>query len=395
MGFSGYNQVLVSHTDQLLTGFRTKWGTFCFRKMPFGLINAGATFQRAMDIVFRGLINESVVVYLDDVTIYSKKCVDHLDHLRQVLERCRKYDISLNPKKSIFAVTEGKLLGFIVLASGMTIEPERIQAIEKIQMPFNKKGMQSFLGKINFVKRFVLAFSEVVRPMQNMIKKVVTFKWNELEKEAFVKIKTLIAESPALLSPDFNKEFYLYTFASDLSYAGVLTQRNAQGDEVRILFTSSAFIGAELNYPEVDKQSYAVFKTVKHFRPYLIKSKTNVIMPFLAVQNLLVQKDLGEKIVDWVTALQEYDLEIKPSKIVRGQGLCKLVVEGNDDEMRAVEEEKLELEEGISQAPINIIEQRQDSWYYDLKQLLITGAPPEGLNPKQKRELRLKSEPYH
>ena len=228
-----------------------------------------------------------------------------------------------------------------------------------------------------------------------MIKKVVTFKWNELEKEAFVKIKKLIEESPALLSPDFNREFYLYTFASNFSYAGVLTQRNAQGDELPILFTSSAFTGAELNYLEVEKQAYAIFKVVKNFRPYLLKSKMNVIMPFPSVQNLLVQKDLGEKRANWVTALQEYDLEIKPSKIVRGQGLCKLMVEGNDDEMRAVEEEKLELEEGISQVAINVnFEQRQDSWYADLKQLLITGAPPEGLNPKQKRALRLKAQPY-
>ena len=147
----------------------------------------------------------------------------------------------------------------------MTIEPERIQAIEKIQMPSNKKGMQSFLGKINFVKRFVPTFSELVRPMQNMIKNVATFKWNELDKDSFIKIKKLIVESPALLSPDFNKEFYLYTFASDLSYAGVLTQKNVEGDEVPILFTSSAFTGAKLNYPEVDKQAYAVFKAVKHF----------------------------------------------------------------------------------------------------------------------------------
>lgn len=99
-------------------------------------------------------------------------------------------------------------------------------------------------------------------------------------------------------------------------------------------------------------------------------------MPFPAVQNLLVQKDLGEKRANWVTTLQEYHLEIKPSKIVRGKGLCKLIVEGNDDEMRAAEEEKLELEEGIFQAVINIIEERQNSWYSDLKQLLITGAPP-------------------
>jgi hypothetical protein len=103
-GFSGYNQVLMSPSDQLKTTFRTPWGTYAYRKMPFGLINAGATFQRAMDIAFRGLINHSVVVYLDDVTVYSKNKDDHLAHLRAVLLRCRKFDISLNPKKSIFVV---------------------------------------------------------------------------------------------------------------------------------------------------------------------------------------------------------------------------------------------------------------------------------------------------
>ena len=151
-----------------------------------------------------------------------------------------------------------------------------------------------------------------------------------------------------------------------------------------ILFTSSVFKGAELNYPEVDKQAYVVFKAIKHFRPYLLKSKTNVIVPFPAVRNLLVQKDLGEKTANWVTAVQEYDLEIKPSKIVRGQGMCKHVAEGNDEAMHAKDEEKVELEEGILQAAVNVIEQNQDSWQSDLRQLLDTGIPPEGLDPKQK-----------
>ena len=113
-GFSGYNQVLVSPTNQLKTTFRTPWGTYAYRKMPFGLINAGATFQRAMDATFRGLINHYAIVYLDDVTVFSKNSSDHISHLRKVLERCRKFGISLNPKKSIFAVTEGILLGFVV-----------------------------------------------------------------------------------------------------------------------------------------------------------------------------------------------------------------------------------------------------------------------------------------
>jgi hypothetical protein len=118
-GFSGYNQVLVSQPDQIKTTFRTKWGTYAYQKMPFGLINVGATFQRAMDITFRGLINKSMVVYLDDITIYSRDRSEHVHHLRQIFDRCRRYGISLNPKKTIFAVTEGKFWVSLFLNLGL------------------------------------------------------------------------------------------------------------------------------------------------------------------------------------------------------------------------------------------------------------------------------------
>jgi hypothetical protein len=323
-GFSGYNQVLMSPPDQLKTTFRTPWGTYAYRKMPFGLINAGATFQRAMDIAFRGLINQSIVVYLDDVTVFSKNKNDHLTHLRAVLLRCRKYGISLNPKKSIFAVEQGKLLGFIVSSDGMIIDPERTQVIAKLPPPTSKKSMQSFLGQINFVRRFVPSFSEMVRPLQNLIKKDTQYHWGPPENQAFNAIKKAIIDAPSLMSPDFSQDFTLYTFASDRSYAVVLTQKNVENNEVPIAFMSSAFKGVELNYPAVDRQAYAVFKAVKHFRSYLLKSRTKVVVPYPAVRNLLVQKELGEKRANWVTSLQEYDLEITPAQIVRGQGLCKL-----------------------------------------------------------------------
>ena len=151
-----------------------------------------------------------------------------------------------------------------------------------------------------------------------MIKKDAIFNWGQTEKESFQKILEAISEAPSLLSPDFNKYFILYTFASDISYAAVLTQLNQQNNEVPISFMSSNFKGAELNYHEVDKQAFAVFKVVKHFRPYLLKSKTKVIVSYPSVKNLLVKKDLGEKRAPWMTTLQEYDLEIKPSTIVKG-----------------------------------------------------------------------------
>ena len=133
--------------------------------MPFGLTNTGATFQREMDVAFRGLINHFVIVYLDDVTMFSKNRSNHISHLRKVLERCRKFGISLNPKKTIFAVTKGISLGFVVSKEGIMIDLERTKDISRITFPSTKKSMQSFMGKINFVRRFVPSFSEIVHPM--------------------------------------------------------------------------------------------------------------------------------------------------------------------------------------------------------------------------------------
>eukprot|EP00253_Pinus_taeda_P036018 PITA_36018 len=161
-GFSGYNQILVHLDDRLKTTFRTKWGTYAYHKMPFGLINTGATFQRAMDIAFKGLINRTVVIYLDDITVFSKERSNHLHDLNQIFQRCKRYSISLNPKKSFFALDQGKLLGFIVSKDGIYIDPNRIKEISEIPFPDNKKSMQSFLGQINFVKRFIPGTSNIL-----------------------------------------------------------------------------------------------------------------------------------------------------------------------------------------------------------------------------------------
>ena len=138
-GFSGYNQILVQKEDQPKTTFTTPWGTFMYVKMPFGLMNVGATFQRAMDIAFAKEIHEFLVIYLDDITVFSKSDNEHLDHLRQVFIKCRRYGISLNPKKSLFGLEEGKLLGHIISKEGIRIDPTRIEAILIIHPPTNIK----------------------------------------------------------------------------------------------------------------------------------------------------------------------------------------------------------------------------------------------------------------
>jgi hypothetical protein len=186
----------------------------------------------------------------------------------------------------------------------MIIELERTQVIVKLPLPTSKKSMQSFLLQINFVRRFVPSFSEMVRPLQNLIKKDTQYHWGPLENQSFNAINKAIIDAPFLMSPDFSQDFTLYTFASDRSYAAVLTQKNVENNEVPIAFMSSSFKGVEINYPVVDRQAYVVFKVVKHFRSYLLKSRMKVIVPYPTVRNLLVQKELGEKRANWVTSLQ-------------------------------------------------------------------------------------------
>jgi hypothetical protein len=151
--------VLVKKEDQNKTTFTTPWGTFEYLRMPFGLLNVSATFQRAMDFAFKDLIGKIIEIYQDDLTVFSKDRSSHVSHLRKVFERCRKYGISLNPAKSVFVVDEGKLLGHIISKDGVKIDPERVEAtllrkfslVSLPQAVGHKKSLQSFLGQINLL----------------------------------------------------------------------------------------------------------------------------------------------------------------------------------------------------------------------------------------------------
>jgi hypothetical protein len=155
--------------------------------------------------------------------------------------------------------------------------------------------MQSFFGQINFVRKFIPDFTETIKPLQKMIRKDVEFKWDDERKDAFSNIKTAISRVPMLRSPDFNRDFFLYTFASDQSLALVLTQKDDENNEAPVSFMSTNLQGSELNYPAVDKQAYVVYKAVKHFRSYILKNHTKVIMPHPAVRSLFTQQEMGER----------------------------------------------------------------------------------------------------
>jgi hypothetical protein len=326
-GFSGYNQVLVLEDDRLKTTFRTKWGTFSYKCMPFRLINVRENFQSSIEVAFRGLINKCVVVYLDDVTVYSKNKEDHIQHLTQIFERCRKYGISLNPKKIVFGVEEGKLSGHVISQGGISINPKWIKEINQLPFPHNKRAMQYFFRKINFVRKFTPDFAETVKPLQKMIRKDAEFKWDEGRRGSFNNTKTTISRARVLRRPEFSKDFFLYTFASDQSLVAVLTHKDDENNEAPISFMRTNLQGDKLNYPDIDKHAYVIYKEVKYFKSYILKNHTKVIVPHLTVKYLFTQQDTGERRGNWMEVIQEFYLDIKPTKVVKGQRLCKLIVE--------------------------------------------------------------------
>jgi hypothetical protein len=247
-GFFSYNQIVVNEHDKEKTTFTTPWGTFMYEKMPFGLMNIGATFQCTMDIAFIGERDKFVVIYLDDLTVFSKSDEDHLLHLKQTFEKCQKFGLSLNPKKSHFAMQEGKLLGHIVSWDGIKIDPKRLEAIDTINIPRNIKEIQSFLGKIIFLRRFIPNFVEIMKLIKDMLKNKDEVKWTIESKASFVHIKKVIREAPVLASPDYLKDFLIFSFSSEHTVTTVLLQKNEEGFEQPIAIFSQIIRDAKLRY---------------------------------------------------------------------------------------------------------------------------------------------------
>ena len=151
-----------------------------------------------MDIAFVGEQDKFLVVYLDDITVFSKNDAEHIEHLRRTFEKCRRYGLSLNPQKSLFALEEGKILGHIVTKDGVRIDPKRVEVINGIPIPRNKKEVQVFLGRINFLRRFIPNYAEIVRHITYMLKKNNEVKWSQESREEFTRIKQAYAEAPVL-----------------------------------------------------------------------------------------------------------------------------------------------------------------------------------------------------
>lgn len=204
---SGYHQIRMREGDEWKIAFKTKYGLYEWLVMPFGLTNAPSTFMRLMNHVLRAFIGKFVVVYFDDILIYSKTLDEHVEHLKLVLDVLRKEKLFANLKKCTFCTDRLVFLGFVVSARGIEVDEEKVKAIQDRPTPTSVGNVRSFHGLASFYRRFVKDFSSLAAPLTEVIKKHVGFKWGNEQEKAFSLLKEKLTNAPLLALPNFAKTF--------------------------------------------------------------------------------------------------------------------------------------------------------------------------------------------
>ena len=308
---SGYWQIEVKKEDKPKTAFTCSYGLYEFNVMPFGLKNAPPTFQRLMNELFRPYLDEFVVIYIDDILIYSRTFEEHLKHLEIVFKVLKDAGIIVKLKKCKFCESNMEFLGHIVGKDGLRPDPGKIDKIKNLKRPVKVKDVRSVLGLCSYYRKFVKDFSRIAKPLNNLLKKESEFVWKEEHQKAFEMLKKKLIQSPILQYPDYNKEFILITDASGIGLGAVLSQYNDDNREVVIAYASKSLVGAEQNYPITELECLAVIWAVQHFHKYLIRTKFTIITDHSALKTLKTAKMPKGKHAKWMMELQQYDYKIK------------------------------------------------------------------------------------
>jgi hypothetical protein len=274
-----------------------------------------------MERCFHELINQCVVLYLDDVTTYtaSKNPYDHLSDLRKTFECMSQHGIVLNPKKTHFFKEEILFLGYIVARDSIKPNPETVSKIKDYPIPVSVKDIRSFLGLASYYRRFVPNFAKIARPLHEQIKSTKRTFWDKEATNAFFRLKVYLTSEPVLTKPDFNKEFFVVTDASIDGLGSILTQKDSEGREHPIIYSSRALQGSEKNYGVSKLELLAVVWALKQYRPYLLGShfQVTVISDHSALNGILKTKKPTGIIARWIEILSEYNFKIvyRPGRV--------------------------------------------------------------------------------
>ena len=289
---SGYHQIRIAPDDVPKTAFRTRYGHFEFLVLPFGLTNAPATFMHLMHQTFRQYLDDFVIVFLDDILIYSKTLKEHEAHVRKVLDILRKEKLYANAKKCELFRASVEFLGHIVGRDGMRMMEGKIQAVQDWPTPTSVSHIRSFIGTAGYYRKFIRDFSAIASPLTELTKDRVQFIWGESQVNAFQQLKAAIVAGPVLILPDPALPYVVHTDASGYAVGAVLQQD--QGDGLKpIAYLSQKMCDAETRYPTHEQELLAIIVALRTWKHYLMGPKFKVMTDHKSLQYFQTQPQLS------------------------------------------------------------------------------------------------------
>src|SRR6202789_3115664 len=314
-----YHLVRIAEGDEWKTAFRTRYGSFEWLVMPFGLTNAPAAFQRFMNDIFSDLLDVTVIVYLDNILIFSDNPADHKKHVREVLRRLRKNGLFARPDKCLFSVDTVSYLGFILSQDGLKMDPAKVQAITNWPEPKKVKDIQSFLGFANFYRRFISDYSAIVVPLTRLTRKGIKWNFSDEARQSFEALKRAFTSAPVLTHWIPNKPIIVETDASDYALGAILSIQDDSGEIHPVAFYSRSFTSPELNYDNHDKELLAIFDAFRVWRHFLEGSASpiDVVTDHKNLEYFSTTKVLTRRQVHWSEYLSQFNLVIRfrPGKL--------------------------------------------------------------------------------
>ncbi|KAF5790284.1 putative nucleotidyltransferase, Ribonuclease H [Helianthus annuus] len=303
---SGYHQLKIKDSDIPKSAFRTRYGHYEFLVMPFGLTNAPAVFMDLMNRVFHEFLDKFVIVFIDDILVYSKSKEEHEYHLRTVLEILRQKKLYAKFSKCEFWLNQVAFLGHVVSAEGISMDPAKVEAITKWPTPTSVTEVRSFLGLAGYYRRFVEGFSTIALPLTQLLRKGVKYAWNDDREKSFQELKKRLVSAPILTLPSGTGGYQIYSDASKKGLGCVLMQHNKV-----IAYASRQLKPYEVNYPTHDLELAAVIFALKIWRHYLYGETCDIFTDHKSLKYIFTQKELNMRQRRWLELLKDYDANIQ------------------------------------------------------------------------------------
>jgi transposase InsO family protein len=309
----GFWQIPMDEASRALLAFSTPEGLMEPLKMPFGMKNAPAVFQREMQRVLSERLHSGVVVFVDDILIYSKTAEEHEELVEFVLRRLKEESYLANPDKCEFFQKEISFLGHVVSERGMSVQQHKVKSVSDWPVPQTRKHVRSFLGLTGYYRKFIRAYSEIAAPLTDLTRKDKKFEWTAREQKAFDMLKERLSTADVLAHPDPKRPYEVMTDASDFAISGVLSQKQDDGTTRPIAFYSAKMNDAERRYATHEKELLGLIRAVEHWRCYLEGNEHPIILlsDHRSLQHLSTQPKLSARQARWVEKLSEFEFIIR------------------------------------------------------------------------------------